>query len=104
MGVGLRVSDIHFEIIIGKFKNTIKLYVEYPMNRTPLKSFFCLTWFMSLQWSSPPMRAFESKCLCKLKTLYISLYIHVCSNWDDAIYDLTLDIVAFENLSLNIKK
>ena len=50
------------------------------------------------------MRAFESKSLCKLKTLYISLYIHVCSNWDDAIYDLTLGIVAFETLSLNIKK
>lgn len=50
------------------------------------------------------MRAFESKSLCKLKTLYISLYIHVCSNWDDAIYDLTLDIVAFGTLSLNIKK
>lgn len=50
------------------------------------------------------MRAFESKSLCKLKTLYISLYTHVCSNWDDAIYDLTLDIVAFGTLSLNIKK
>jgi hypothetical protein len=72
VGIGFRVLDIHFKIIIGNFKNTIK-YVEYPMNITPLKSSFYLTWFMSLQWSGPHMHAFESKSLCKLKTPYISI-------------------------------
>lgn len=78
-----RVLKINFEIIIGRFKNTIK-YVDYPMNIAPLKSSLCLTWFMSLQWSGHPMHAFKSQSLYKLETHYTSIYIHVCSNWNDA--------------------